>query len=95
MLVLDLKKKGGSDATQSVYPRTNHIAEGMISVEAARQIGVTEQTYYRWRKEYGVMRVEQASRLKALEKENIRLKRLVAEDIQIFREALANESKNC
>ena len=47
--------------------------------EASRKIGVTEQTYYRWRKEYGGMRIEQAKRLKNLEKENARLKKLVAE----------------
>ena len=47
--------------------------------EACRKIGVTEQTYYRWRKEYGGMRIEQAKRLKALEKENARLKKLVAD----------------
>ena len=73
------------------------IAEGMPANQAARQIGVTEQTYYRWRKEYGVMQVDQAKRLKALEKENLRLKRLVAEkelDIQILKEALVIESKN-
>ncbi len=47
--------------------------------EACRKIGVTEQTYYRWRKEYGGMRIEQAKRLKSLEKENARLKKLVAD----------------
>ncbi len=47
--------------------------------EASRKIGVTEQTYYRWRKEYGGMRIEQAKRLKALERENARLKKLVAD----------------
>jgi transposase-like protein len=47
--------------------------------EASRKIGVTEQTYYRWRKEYGGMRVEQAKRLKNIEKENARLKKLVAD----------------
>ncbi len=47
--------------------------------EASRKIGVTEQTYYRWRKEYGGMRMEQAKRLKSLEKENARLKKLVAD----------------
>ena len=47
--------------------------------EACRKIGVTEQTYYRWRKEYGGMRTEQAKRLKDLEKENARLKKLVAD----------------
>ena len=74
------------------------IAEGMTAAEAARKIGVSEQTDYRWRKEYGGMQVEQAKRLKTLEQENVRLKRLVAEkelDIQILKEALAFESKNC
>ena len=47
--------------------------------EASRKIGVTEQTYYRWRKEYGGMRIEQAKRLRELEKENTRLKKLVAD----------------
>jgi|TARA_Y100000310_G_scaffold179404_1_gene179373 transposase-like protein len=47
--------------------------------EASRKIGITEQTYYRWRKEYGGMRIEQAKRLKALERENARLKKLVAD----------------
>jgi transposase-like protein len=47
--------------------------------EASRKISVTEQTYYRWRKEYGGMRIEQAKRLKDLEKENTRLKKLVAD----------------
>ena len=47
--------------------------------EVSRKIGITEQTYYRWRKEYGGMRIEQAKRLKDLEKENARLKKLVAD----------------
>jgi len=66
------------------------IGQGATSVEASRKIGVTEQTYYRWRKEYGGMRIEQARRLKELEKENTRLKRLVADlslDISILKEA--------
>jgi len=58
--------------------------------QAARQIGVTEQTYYRWRKEYGGLRLDQAARLKALERENQRLKKIVADqavDISILKEA--------
>ena len=55
------------------------LGRGSTVAEASRQLGVTEQTYYRWRKEYGGMRVEQAKRLKDLEKENTRLKRLVAD----------------
>jgi putative transposase len=55
------------------------LSQGSTVGEASRKIGVTEQTYYRWRKEYGGMRVEQAKRLKALEQENTRLKRPVAD----------------
>ena len=55
------------------------LSQGSTVAEASRKLGVTEQTYYRWRKEYGGMRVEQAKRLKDLEKENTRLKRLVAD----------------
>ncbi len=47
--------------------------------EVCRKLGVSEQTYYRWRKEYGGMRVDQAKRLKKLEQENARLKKLVAD----------------
>ena len=45
----------------------------------SRKVGITEQTYYRWRREYGGMRIEQAKRLKELEKENTQLKKLVAD----------------
>jgi len=55
------------------------LSKGSTIGEARKKIGVTEQTYYRWRKQYGGMRVEQAKRLKELEKENTRLKRLVAD----------------
>ena len=55
------------------------LSQGATVGEASRKIGVTEQTYYRWRKEYGGMRIEQAKRLKCLEKENARLKKLVAD----------------
>jgi putative transposase len=47
--------------------------------EVCRKLGISEQTYYRWRKEYGGMRVDQARRLKELEQENARLKKLVAD----------------
>ena len=67
-----------------------HINQGISIAEASRKIGITEQTYYRWRKEYGGMRIEQAKRLKELEKENARLKKLVADislDNAILKEA--------
>jgi putative transposase len=55
------------------------LSKGSTTAKAARHLGITEQTYYRWRKEYGGMRINQAKRLKELEKENIRLKKLVAD----------------
>ena len=51
------------------------IGEGSTTKEAVRRIGVSEQTFYKWRREYGGLRVDQARRLKDLEKENARLKR--------------------
>ncbi len=73
------------------------ISQGMDVDEVSRQIGVSRQTFYRWRKEFGGMRVDQARRLKVLQKENLRLKHLVADkelDIQILKETLSLESKN-
>ena len=55
------------------------LAQGKPVPAVCKQLGVVEQTYYRWRKEYGGMKVDQAKRFKELEKENARLKRLVAE----------------
>jgi transposase-like protein len=71
------------------------ISQGAAVGEASRKIGVAEQTYYRWRREYGGMRIEQAKRLKELEKENSRLKRLVADlslDNAILKEASRGNS---
>jgi transposase len=59
-------------------------------LEAVKKIGVTEQTYYRWKKKFGGLRLDQAKRLKDLEKENSRLKRLLTDaelDKAILREA--------
>ena len=55
------------------------IARGQTTPQAAKAIGVTEQTYYRWRREYGGMKVDQAKRLKALERENQRLRKAVSD----------------
>ena len=54
-------------------------SKGLTQIEAANKLGIAEQTLIRWRKEYGGLRVDQAKRFKELEKENIRLKRLVAD----------------
>ena len=65
------------------------LAKGQTTAEVCRKLGVAEQTYYRWRKEYGGLRVNQVKHLKALETENARLKKLVADqalDIAILRE---------
>jgi len=66
------------------------ISQGNTIAQASRLLGITEQTYYRWRKQYGGMQVSQAKRLKELESENARLKKLVADlslDKAILKEA--------
>jgi len=69
-------------------------SQGKTMVESVRQIGVSEQTYYRWRRQYGGMNTSEAKRMRELEKENVRLKKLVAElslDIAILKDV---NSKN-
>ena len=56
-----------------------HIASGLKTEEASRKEGISHQTYHRWRKEYGGLKTSQAKRLKELERENARLKKLLAE----------------
>lgn len=66
------------------------LAQGRTVAQASRALGVTEQTYYRWRAEYGGLKVDQAKRLKDLERENMRLRRAVADltlDKLILKEA--------
>lgn len=55
------------------------LVKGRTTADVARKFGIVEQTDYRWRREYGSLRLDQAKRLKELEKEDARLKRLVAE----------------
>ena len=67
------------------------LSKGLAIGEVSRQLGIAQLTYYRWRKEYGGMRVDQAKRLKELETENTRLKKLVADlslDKAILKETL-------
>jgi putative transposase len=67
------------------------LAQGQKVKQVCRSLGVTEQTYYRWRKEYGGLKVSQAKRLKELERENGRLRRAVSDltlDKLILKEAL-------
>jgi transposase-like protein len=66
------------------------LSRGKKIPQICKQLGVSEQTYYRWRKEYGGLRMDQAKKLRTLEKENARLKKLVADmalDNDILREA--------
>jgi transposase-like protein len=66
------------------------LSKGQSIMVVAKKLGITDQTYYRWRKEYGGMKVDQAKRLKELEQENARLKRVVADlslDNAILKEA--------
>ena len=75
-------KKKGFGAEQVIWKLRETevlLSQGRTAGEVSRKLGVTEQTYYRWRREYGGMRLDQARRLKELEKENGRLKRLVAD----------------
>ena len=69
-------------------------AQGQTVVQVCKQLGVTEQTDYRWRKAYGGLRMDQAKRLKSLEQENARLKKLVADlslDNQILKEVSSGD----
>ncbi len=67
------------------------IAQGGTVEQACKQLGISDATYYNWRKQYGRMKLEQVKQLKALQKENSRLKKLVADlslDKAILEEAL-------
>ena len=70
------------------------LSQGQALATIWRGLGISEQTYYRWRKAYGGMRTDQAHRLKELEKENARLKKLVADlslDNSMLKEVLASK----
>ena len=78
----------GSNGPEAVHRRADHgqaqrdrdrAGERSQTLEACRKLGISENTCYRWRKEYGGLRVDQARRLKELERENERLKKLLAE----------------
>ena len=65
------------------------LAKGQKTPQVCKKLGVSEQTYYRWRREYGGLSIDQAKRLKELEKENARLKKVVAD--QALDMAILNE----
>ena len=86
--------RGKPEHAEQIIPKLREVevelGRGKTVAEAVKKIGVTEQTYYRWKKKFGGLRIDQAKRLKDLEKENARLKRLRADaelDKAILREA--------
>jgi len=84
------RRHGAEEIINKLREAEVGLARGLAVPEVCRKVGVTEQTYYRWRKEYGGLTRDQARRLRELERENVRLKRLVADlslDNAILREA--------
>ena len=86
--------RGKPEQAEQIIPKLREVevelGRGKTVAEAVKKIGVTEQTYYRWKKKFGGLRIHQAKRLKELEKENSRLERLLADaelDKAILREA--------
>ncbi len=73
------KRYNAEDIIQKLRGADVLLGQGKTVSQACKQIGVSDQTYYRWRKAYGGMKVDQARRLKELEAENARLKRAVAD----------------
>jgi putative transposase len=89
-MVMNRKRFSAQEIVNKLRQAEVLIAQGQSVTQASKQIGVVEQTYYRWRKEYGGLKTDQAKRLKELERENSRLKRLLADaelDKAILREA--------
>ena len=85
--------RGKPEQAEQIIPKLREVevelGRGKTVAEAVKKIGVTEQTYYRWKKKFGGLRIDQAKRLKELEKENSRLKCLLADaelDKAILRE---------
>ena len=86
-----MKKRHSAEQIVSMLRQADvELGKGLKVPEICKQLGISEQTYYRWRTKYGGMAPEMAKHLKVLEKENVRLKRLVADlslDNQILKEA--------
>ena len=84
------KRHSGEQIVAMLRQADVELGKGLKVPEVARQLGISEQTYYRWRQKYGGMDPQMAKQFKELEKENTRLKRLVADqalDNQIIKEA--------
>ena len=90
--------RGKPEQAEQIIPKLREVevelGRGKTVAEAVKKIGVTEQTYYRWKKKYGGLRMDQAKRLKELEKENSRLKRLLA-DAELDKAILREVAEGC
>jgi len=73
------KRYGAEEIIGKLREAEVGLAQGQSVGQVVRKLGVSEQTYYRWRREYGGLKVDQAKRLKELERENSRLKKIVAD----------------
>ena len=94
-MVAKRKRYGAEEIIGKLREAEVGLAQGQLVGQVARNLGVSEQTYYRWRREYGGMKVDQAKRLKELERENAQLKRLVADqalDNSMLRESSPGET---
>jgi putative transposase len=88
--IMSRKRHSTEEIVNKLRQADVELAKGQTVSVACKLIGVTDQTYFRWRKEYGGLKVDQARRFKELEQENVRLKRLLADaelDKSILREA--------
>ena len=89
VMVMPKKRYTPEEILQPLRTVEMETGKGLVVLDACRKLGLTEHTYYRWKKEYGGLRVDQAKRLKGLEQENHRLKRIVADqalDLSIVKE---------
>jgi len=90
--------RGKREQAEHIIPKLREVevelGRGKTVAEAVKKIGVTEQTYYRWKKKFGGLRMDQAKRLKELEKENARLKRLLA-DAELDKAILREVAEGC
>ena len=90
--------RGKPEQAEHVIPKLREVevelGRGKTVAEAVKKIGVTEQTYYRWKKRFGGLRMDQAKRLKELEKENSRLKQLLA-DAELDKAILREVAEGC
>lgn len=89
------KKYTPEDIIRMLREAEVELANGQATAAVLKKLAITANTYYRWRKEYGGLKVDQAKRLKDLERENFRLKKIVADqqlDMAILKEAASGNS---